>query len=296
MRKRSAWGIFLLFLGGCGGSGIELHEAEPEEITRLPADVNFRRAMGRSMTDELIRTRPVRIPKKGSEERPVSQPGPLVVLRGNRQEKLVALTFDDSPYARWTPMLLDQLSLLRVKATFFCVGSSVERFPAIVREIASSGHEIGNHSYNHIDLAWLSQAQVMVQIRACNEALRRATGKVPVLLRPPGGNYDTGVLAAAKASGMTLAFWSANVGDYRRASSAEIVRIAMERIGPGSIVVLHDGISNTLAALPTIVTKLRNKGYRFVTVSELISRKKSADDVQSLSYHALGLKRPKGYR
>ncbi len=288
-----------LAIVGCGGSGFEAPlglmagNGPNGGKSPLKGDIGFKKAMGKVLADGL--TKEYTKPTVAESERAKligEGKAPLVFIKGDPKQKLIALTFDDSPYAKWTPKLLDVLRLLNVKATFFCIGASVKKFPAIARQIVEDGHEIGNHSYNHIDLAWLSRGEAQSEIEACNDAIRKAVGIQPTLVRPPGGNFDEYLVEAAKKTGMTLVFWTANVGDYRRPTPIEVLKVAEERTGPGGIVLLHDGVQQTLAALPTFVHHMRQKGYKFVTVSELMAAKKAPDDSKILSYATLGLKKP----
>lgn len=284
---------------GCGGSGIEaplaLASGDAPNGSKAPlrGDIGFKKAMGKVLADGLERE--FMKPTSAEVERSKligEGKQPLVFVKGDPTQKLIALTFDDSPYAKWTPKLLDVLQMQNVKATFFCIGASVKKYPALARDIVSRGHEIGNHSYNHIDLAWLSRGEAQSEIEACNDAIRKAVGIQPTLVRPPGGNYDEYLLEAAKKTGMTLVFWTANVGDYRRPQPTDVLAVAQERTRAGGIVLMHDGVQQTLAALPTFIHRMRAKGYKFVTVSELIAAKKSPDDSRILSYATLGLKKP----
>lgn len=283
----------LALIAGCGGSGMDSVLALNGNTSTLKGDIGFKKAMGKVLADGLTRgfMKPTSAETGRSREIGAGKE-PLIFMRGDPSKKLIALTFDDSPYPKWTPKLLDVLRMLNVRATFFCIGASVKKYPAIAREIVAAGHEIGNHSYNHIDLAWLSRGEAQAEIEACNDVLRKSVGIQPTLVRPPGGNFDEYLIEAAKKTGMTLVFWTANVGDYRRQNPEAVLKIAIERTKAGGIILMHDGVQQTLGALPTFVHRMQAKGYKFVTVSELIAAKKEPDDSKRLSYAALGLKAP----
>lgn len=183
----------------------------------------------------------------------------------------IALTFDDGPHPGWTPRLLSVLKSLNIKATFFLVGKQAAKFPDLVRDIAAGGHDIGNHTYNHRKLTYISKAAQQHEISNCGEMIRDITGKAPHLFRPPGGHYNIQVGRMATALGYRVILWTDNSGDYSSPGVKVIERRVIGRARNGGIVLCHDGIEQTLEALPVIVNTLRKRGYHFVTVDEMFS-------------------------
>ncbi len=182
---------------------------------------------------------------------------------------MVALTFDDGPHPEFTSKLLAVLDKYNVKATFFVVGKMAEKRPDLVREELAAGHEIGNHTYSHANLAKLSEAGAAAELKECEDALREITGEKAKYCRPPGGRYDRETVIAASQMGLTTVLWTDNSADYLDLGEKKLQRRVLSRAAPGGIILMHDGVQQTIDVLPAIIEKLRSKGYRFVTLSEL---------------------------
>jgi peptidoglycan/xylan/chitin deacetylase (PgdA/CDA1 family) len=193
------------------------------------------------------------------------------VWRVPTSRKIIALTFDDGPFPFYTPVLLHVLARSHVPATFFVVGRNAQEFPELVQRIVASGDEIANHTFNHVFLTRLSDAQIEEQILADGTLLEHFTGKPCTLFRPPHGRYDRRVVSIARDLGYTTVFWSAAANDTRNVTPRIIVRRILHEAGPGGIILLHNGRYATIEALPVIIDRLRAAGYRFVTVSELLA-------------------------
>ncbi|MDQ2817728.1 MAG: polysaccharide deacetylase family protein [Candidatus Eremiobacteraeota bacterium] len=184
----------------------------------------------------------------------------------------IALTFDDGPFPFFTPLLLHSLESARAPATFFVVGRSAQEFPELVERIVASGGEIGNHTFNHYHLTRLSNGDIAYQIGADGQLLEQLTRRRPVLFRPPFGRYDRRVAYIAHAMGYVTVLWSDIPGDTEKDATAQsIAARAVGQASPGGIILLHSGQYATIQAVPAIVARLRAQGYRFVTVSRLIS-------------------------
>jgi peptidoglycan/xylan/chitin deacetylase (PgdA/CDA1 family) len=194
----------------------------------------------------------------------------LSLWRGNPARKEIALTFDDGPHPPFTQRLLALLKQLNVKATFFLVGKKVDKAPDVVSLIVREGHEVANHTYHHMNLDKMTQAEAATEIRLGNEAIRRACGKTPVVFRPPGGHHLTHVLRAAGDMHMTVILWTDDPADFANPGADVIVARVLDQVGSGSDILLHDGVEQTLEMLPDLVARLRQAGYRFVTVSEMV--------------------------
>jgi peptidoglycan/xylan/chitin deacetylase (PgdA/CDA1 family) len=188
--------------------------------------------------------------------------------------KVVALTFDDGPNPDATPRILDTLAEKGVRATFFVLGSHAERWPELVRRISSEGHQLGNHGYFHRKLQFRSPFYVRRDIRLGIRAIRRAGAPAPRFFRSPHGFRSPWTTPIASAYGERTVGWSLGVWDSDRPGVDEIVRRTLEGVKPGSIVLLHDGDgynpdgdrTQTAAALPQIIDRLKDQGYEFATL------------------------------
>jgi peptidoglycan/xylan/chitin deacetylase (PgdA/CDA1 family) len=196
----------------------------------------------------------------------------ILVRRGSRLRREVALTFDDGP-SPYTRPIVRRLRLLRVPATFFTVGLQLERFSGAVAPVLGAGFPVEDHTVNHRSLAHLPRAAQLREIRGEARRLVRLGVPRPRLFRPPYGTYDRNTEAIARSLGMLVVLWTVDSRDYTRPGRKRIVFNVLSGIRPGAIVLMHDGggdRSQTLAALPAIVRGLRRRGYRLVTVPQLL--------------------------
>lgn len=200
----------------------------------------------------------------------VYRPGVKVKSRINPNKPMVALTFDDGP-GPYTERLLKCLKENNAAATFFVVGSSVERYKDTVKKAYQMGCEIGNHSWNHPQLTQLDQASLSAQIANTNRVIRSATGHNPTLLRPPYGAYNSTV---ASAAGMPLILWEVDTLDWKTRNVQSNIQAVMSNVKDGAIILMHDIHLPTVIAAETIIPQLKKKGYQLVTVSELARYKK----------------------
>lgn len=184
----------------------------------------------------------------------------------------VALTFDDGPSPAHTPKILDILARFDVRATFYVVGTMVERSPGIVRRAASEGHAVANHTHEHplgASFAERSRAQIREQIDRLQRVLRQL-GITPTSFRPPGGSWSDVVRDEAAARGMRTVLWSLDSEDWRGATAQELTERVLAEARPGSIILLHDGggdRSATVEALPAIIRGLRERGLEPVAIT-----------------------------
>ncbi|NUT32439.1 MAG: polysaccharide deacetylase family protein, partial [Hamadaea sp.] len=188
---------------------------------------------------------------------------------------VVALTFDDGPLPEWTPRVLDTLADLGAPATFFLVGERLREHAGLVRD-RYDGHEIGNHSWSHADLARLDAPAALRQIRACHDEIARRLGRTARLLRPPWGHLGGSTLVAADALGYDVVLWSQRMREQEHeARPAGIVDSVVAEARPGAILLAHDvGARRRLVTvdhLAAVVAGLRAKGLRLVTVSQLLA-------------------------
>jgi peptidoglycan/xylan/chitin deacetylase (PgdA/CDA1 family) len=194
--------------------------------------------------------------------------------------RAIALTFDDGPSGT-TPAILDVLDAYCVRATFFVIGLWVELLPDVVRDTAARGHELGNHTWTHVDADRTRElATLHDEVAKTNDVIERVAGRRPTLLRPPYGS-DPGRFArvAAECGLEATVLWSVQSFDWQDPQPEPIVEQVLAEVEPGAIVLFHDGQretndatprASTLKALPTILERLRSDGYEFLTVSELL--------------------------
>ncbi len=185
-------------------------------------------------------------------------------------EPEIAITFDAAWSAEDTDMLLEILKKHNAKATFFVVGDWVEKNGNAVEKLYNSGHEIGNHSDTHPSYSKLTRENIRADIIACNEKIKAITGNVPKLCRAPSGDYDNKSIEVCENLGMKMIQWDVDSLDWKLLSVDEMYHRVTEKVQNGSIVLFHNGVENTPEALDKILTKLKEDGYEFVTVSELI--------------------------
>jgi peptidoglycan/xylan/chitin deacetylase (PgdA/CDA1 family) len=183
----------------------------------------------------------------------------------------IAMTFDDGPSATLTPRLLELLAAHHIKATFFVIGENVAEHPEIVARAAREGHEIGNHSWSHPNFAKMSEERVRQQLWRTDDAIRGATGTRPTLMRPPYGS----ITAREKRwihdeLGYNIILWDVDPYDWKRPGPAVVRNRILKETQPGSIVLSHDIHPGTIEAMPSTFDALAAKGFKFVTVSELI--------------------------
>ena len=185
--------------------------------------------------------------------------------------KRVALTYDDGP-STYTPAFLRELRKLGVPATFFVIGQQVSANASLMRSILRSGSMVANHSWSHPDMG-AGGAAASTQLREANAAVRRATGFTPCLFRPPYGSTGADLVSRANAQGMTSVLWSVDPLDWRTPGTGSIVSTVLRQASGGAIILSHDGggpRSQTLAAMPQIVRTLKARGYKFVTLTDLL--------------------------
>ncbi len=189
----------------------------------------------------------------------------------------IALTFDDGPHPGKTEKLLALLRAQHVRATFFLVGTMAKKAPKLVRMIEKEGHLLANHTFSHVNLKHVTWAEAAAEYRACNKVIFHQTGKWMNYCRPPGGDFNNVTLRAAMASGLKTVLWTDDPGDYTQPGVETIYRKAVSRMHPGGIVLLHDGVEQTLAVLPSIIRYARQHGWTFVTIDQLDQESRGAN-------------------
>jgi peptidoglycan/xylan/chitin deacetylase (PgdA/CDA1 family) len=213
-------------------------------------------------------------PVEPSEEKAISATLAYTpfVREGTRSVRDVALTFDDGP-GPYTPALLSVLEAAHVRATFFAIGRMERYFSAATEREFKDGDVVGDHTESHAPLARLSAREQREQIFEARARLE-ILGRRPRLFRPPYGSFDPTTFRELQSMGMLMVLWSADTGDYLQPGVPAIVQRALEGAHAGAIILLHDGGGNrsqTVEAVPLIVRELHARGYRLVTVPQLLA-------------------------
>ncbi len=184
----------------------------------------------------------------------------------------IALTFDDGPHPVLTPMLLDILREKGVRATFFVVGANVNKYPEIARRIVAEGHEIASHSYSHPALTGVGPARLEQELQDTSDAILRATGRLPLNMRPPYGATNAQVeRAVLQGHGMNIILWSVDPLDWKRPGPAAVTKRLVDGAKPGAILLAHDIHQGTVEAMPETISELKARGYTFATVGQLLA-------------------------
>ncbi|GAC1615244.1 MAG: hypothetical protein NVS9B12_15590 [Vulcanimicrobiaceae bacterium] len=242
---------------GYGAFRLFFHSSAPPTPAVLTPKSDVHKALGRDLPSRISRM--------------LKEPGE--VNRAGRR-RLIALTFDDGPYPIATPLLLDVLNRLRVKATFFYIGRDAEQWPELTKRTWTDGHEIADHTYSHPNLDQLSDSGVAMEIRKGAKVLHRFSSDsgIDTLFRPPHGRFTEDTIAVAQRLHYHTILWSDDPGDWRTMTAKALAAHIEAHATAPEIVLLHSGRMATIAMLPDVVARFRAAGYEFVTVSELLAR------------------------
>jgi peptidoglycan-N-acetylglucosamine deacetylase len=184
----------------------------------------------------------------------------------------IALTFDDGPHATLTPKLLDLLAAHQMRATFFVVGQNAADHPGILRRAIREGHEIANHTWSHPNLGKMSDEGVRRELQKTDDAIFNAIGKRPTLLRPPYGSITPRQKRWIHDDfGYRIIIWDVDPLDWKRPGPSVVCNRILKETRPGSIVLAHDIHPPTIEAMPATFDQLDRKGFKSVTVSELLA-------------------------
>lgn len=184
----------------------------------------------------------------------------------------IAMTYDDGPHPQNTPRLLDMLRKRNIKATFYVIGRSVNLYPQITRRIVAEGHEIGNHTWSHRKLTALSDSEVRKELNRTRDAIVAACGVKPRTMRPPYGALRQDQRAwIYKEYGYPTILWSVDPEDWKRPGVSVVTSRIVNQTRNGGIVLAHDLHKPTVDAMPGTLDGLLRKGFKFVTVSQLLS-------------------------
>lgn len=194
----------------------------------------------------------------------------LPIYSVKRDNKAVSLTFDAAWGNEDTQQLIDILNQYGVRATFFLVGSWVDKYPESVKALYDAGMEIGNHSDTHAHMAKLSEKEIMNEVSLCNSKIENLTGGTVELFRCPYGEYDDEVITSVNNMGMYPIQWNVDSLDWKELSAQDIYKRITSNVEPGSIILFHNAALHTPEALPDIIEYLLSEGYDIVPVSELL--------------------------
>jgi peptidoglycan-N-acetylglucosamine deacetylase len=193
--------------------------------------------------------------------------------------KRLVLTYDDGPNDPHTPRLLDVLAKHGVKATFFMIGSYVEKRPDIARDVAAAGHEIGNHTWSHPNLIWCSSSRVRQELERTSKILSDTVGPHSTLFRTPFGGRRPASLRVVKKLGMTPIMWSVAGNDWILPTAEAIAQKVWSGVRGGDVILLHDGSHRgfgwdraaTVDATDLLIQRAKSEGYSFCTVGEMMN-------------------------
>jgi len=207
------------------------------------------------------------------------------VYAGKVSEKVVALTFDDGPSPVWTTQILDELKHTKVKATFFMLGEHVAKYPQVAKRVAAEGHEIGNHTYDHHVLIYYTMDELEMEINEAEKIIKDTTGKTTRYFRPPKAWLTEPEKKKIEEMGYKTILWTLNSKDWVTFDDKYIIRYILKHLQPGDIILFHDsgGVfkveggdrRETVLAVRRLIERLKEKGYRFVTISELLELDKT---------------------
>jgi peptidoglycan/xylan/chitin deacetylase (PgdA/CDA1 family) len=189
-------------------------------------------------------------------------------------DKYIAITFDDGPHPQNTPRLLDMPRARNIKATFYVVGRNVDLYPQVVRRAVAEGHEIGNHSYSHRLFSKMGDSEIRDELNRTRDAIARAAGVQPRTLRPPYGGLLQRQREWVNAEfGYPTILWSVDPLDWQRPGTSAVCSRILTKTTAGSIILAHDLHAQTVSAMPATLDGLLQRGFKFVTVSQLLAMK-----------------------
>ena len=197
-----------------------------------------------------------------------------IVYHSRKNDRMeIALSFDDGPHPRLTPVILSILEEYGIKATFFMVGENVGYYPDAARSVVEAGHEIGNHTFSHRRFNRMNEAEMLEEIHACEQAIS-SVSEFPVrFIRPPEGQMNETMRRVIGGLDYRIILWDVDTRDWAHTAPAEIARHILDTVQAGDIILMHDFIghnSPTPEALRLVLPELLSRGYRFVTVGELV--------------------------
>jgi len=282
-------------LSGCStfrnqnGTGARAGQGQAAQVIGQPAGSQGPNQASRPAVRPTAQSR-TRKPSTPSAPNPYSNPQrglrnatvsiPKVIPAGSHYQyssvpsagKYLAITFDDGPHPTHTPRLLDMLAQRNIKATFFVVGKNAQAQSSIIRRMVREGHEIGNHTWTHANLNTKSKDSIRKEFADSSQAIFKATGIRPKLMRPPYGAFRTELRQWARSEfGYPTILWSVDPRDWADRNASTVTRRLVDGARPGGILLAHDIHKTTVDAMPNTLDGLLQRGYKFVTVSQLIT-------------------------
>lgn len=196
---------------------------------------------------------------------------PNLYING-RNEKKISLTFDDGPDEIVTPKIIEILQNHHVKGNFFFIGSEAEKYPQVVKNAYENGNIVLSHSYHHVDLTTLSNAEQADEINNAGLAIQTIIGKEPAMIRPPYGETNETLIANAKDKGYSVIIWSIDTLDWSQKDAENIIKNVTDNLRNGDIILMHSDSekTETAKALPTIIEAVQEKGFEIVGLDELL--------------------------
>ncbi|MDF5751414.1 polysaccharide deacetylase family protein [Spongiactinospora sp. TRM90649] len=183
--------------------------------------------------------------------------------------KCIALTFDDGP-GKYAGKLLDTLKKYDVKATFFLEGQYVKSRPAFAKRMAVEGHELGNHSYTHPNFREISDQEIVDELKSTHDAVVKATGKAPTMIRPPYGEFDSRTVSVAAEMGLPVVLWNGGSRDWATKNETAIYKEVLRNAKRDGVILMHDWVPATVTVMPKLLKELKRQGYHMVGVSSLL--------------------------
>ncbi|MCM3716678.1 polysaccharide deacetylase family sporulation protein PdaB [Halalkalibacter oceani] len=210
-----------------------------------------------------------------------TEDGPQAFYKAETDDQVIALTFNISWGESRVKPILDILEQKQVDhATFFVSASWAEKYPDLVKEIKDRGHSIGSHGYQYKDYTNWDDEQVRKDIVRSGNVLSEIIGEKPTLLRPPNGTFDKRVLTVAEGQGYSVVHWSIDSKDYQNPGVETIVETVVPHTESGDVLLFHasDSVKQTHKALPIIIDQLRDKGFTFSSIEDLMANTKSTNE------------------
>lgn len=218
-------------------------------------------------TETIPETETETVPPLGGEDE--------IVYHSRRNDRMeIALSFDDGPHPRLTPIILDILEEYGIKATFFMVGENVKYYPDAARAVVEAGHELGNHTFSHRKFGRMTEHEMLDEISSCEDALASVSDSPVRFIRPPEGQMNQTMRRVIGTLDYRIILWDVDTRDWAHTPPAEICRHILDTVQAGDIILMHDFIghdSPTPEALRMVLPELIARGYRFVTVGELVA-------------------------
>jgi len=207
----------------------------------------------------------------GGEKIAKRLPNGLIVTHGKPKEKSLYLTFDDGPNESFTVSICELLEKHDAKATFFCVGKSIEQNPEIARYLVEKGHLLANHSYNHLSFKTLTLQQQLAEADDCQTKIESICPGLPKIFRAPQGQLSPALLLKLKSQGWKIAHWSFDSLDYLQKSLEVQLEVFREKaVNSGDVLLFHDDNQIAIDILEVLLPEWQQQGFKFPTISELI--------------------------